>query len=142
MNTAILKGNWKEIKGKVKQKWSKLSDDDLNEVEGSYDELEGKLQKLYGYKKQEAKHAIDSFFESSDWKKIAEDAEGIKDAFIRNATHLKDSAEKMMNTSFKEIKDKSTDLQENVVTYVKENPVKSIGFAVIAGILAATLLKK
>jgi uncharacterized protein YjbJ (UPF0337 family) len=62
MNKEILKGNWKELKGKVKTQWGKLTDDDLTTIAGSYDQLEGKLQQLYGYKKEQATKEIESFY--------------------------------------------------------------------------------
>ena len=52
MNEDILKGKWKEIKGEVKQKWGKLTDDDLAQVEGKEEQLVGLLQKRYGYAKE------------------------------------------------------------------------------------------
>jgi uncharacterized protein YjbJ (UPF0337 family) len=54
MNEEILKGNWNEIKGKLKQKWADLTDDELLKIEGNSDELYGILQKRYGYAKDEA----------------------------------------------------------------------------------------
>jgi uncharacterized protein YjbJ (UPF0337 family) len=68
MNKDIVKGNWKEVKGKLKQQWSKLTDDQIGKMQGSYEELEGVLQKNYGYQKDEAKKQIDSFLDRNDWK--------------------------------------------------------------------------
>lgn len=47
-----LKGSWKEVKGKLKQKYAHLTDDDLMYVEGKYDELLGRLQKSLGRTKE------------------------------------------------------------------------------------------
>ena len=47
MNADILEGQWKEIKGEVKQKWGKLTDDDLAQVEGKEEQLLGLLQKMF-----------------------------------------------------------------------------------------------
>jgi uncharacterized protein YjbJ (UPF0337 family) len=44
-----VEGNWKEVKGKVKEKWAKLTDDDLTAINGHRDQLEGRLQQRYGY---------------------------------------------------------------------------------------------
>ncbi len=63
----IITGKWKEVKGKLKQQWGKLTDDDISKMEGSYDELEGILQKNYGYQKEQAKKEIDSFLDHNDW---------------------------------------------------------------------------
>lgn len=68
MNEDIIKGHWKELKGRVKQQWGKLTDDDISRMEGSYDELEGILQKHYGYQKEEAKKEIEKFIEKSGFK--------------------------------------------------------------------------
>lgn len=67
MNKDIFKGKWKEIKGKIKQTWGKLTDDDIASMTGSYDELEGKLQKTYGYQKDEAKQYIDKFLKDNGY---------------------------------------------------------------------------
>jgi uncharacterized protein YjbJ (UPF0337 family) len=49
MNEDILKGKWQEIKGRVKEKWGKLTDNDLGEIEGKGEKLLGLLQKKYGH---------------------------------------------------------------------------------------------
>lgn len=67
MNKDIVKGNWKEIKGKLKQQWGKLTDDQITQMNGTYDELEGALQKNYGYQKDEVKRQIDTFIEKNRW---------------------------------------------------------------------------
>jgi uncharacterized protein YjbJ (UPF0337 family) len=54
-----LKGSLKEVKGQIKQKWSKLTDDDLTYLEGNVDELVGRIQKAYGEKKEDIKNKID-----------------------------------------------------------------------------------
>lgn len=53
MNDMTLKGNWNEVKGKLKQRYSDLTDDDLALVEGKEDELLGRLQKKLGKAKDE-----------------------------------------------------------------------------------------
>lgn len=54
-----IKGNWNELKGKVKQKWADLTDDDVLYVEGKEDELLGRIQKRIGKTKDEIKKEID-----------------------------------------------------------------------------------
>ncbi|OGW33886.1 MAG: hypothetical protein A2010_16510 [Nitrospirae bacterium GWD2_57_9] len=61
MNTDILKGKWKEIKGDIKAKWGKLTDDDLTEIAGNEEKLVGILQKTYGYAKDEAEQEYRDF---------------------------------------------------------------------------------
>jgi len=54
MNNNIFEGKWKQVRGDVKIWWGKLTDDDLDKVEGNYDKLIGLLQEKYGYTQQQA----------------------------------------------------------------------------------------
>jgi uncharacterized protein YjbJ (UPF0337 family) len=54
MNTEQVKGNWQIFKGKIKEQWGKLTDDDLNVAEGQFDQLAGKIAVKYGLAKEEA----------------------------------------------------------------------------------------
>lgn len=58
MNNLNIQGNWKEIKGKLKQRFADLNDDDLYFIEGKEDELIGRLQKKLGKTKEEIKEII------------------------------------------------------------------------------------
>lgn len=60
MNKLGIKGNWNEIKGKLKQKYADLTDDDLMFAEGKQDELYGRLQQKLGKTKDEIKREIES----------------------------------------------------------------------------------
>jgi len=68
MNKDIIKGHWHEIKGNLKQQWGKLTDDQITQMQGSYEELEGALQKSYGYQKDQAKKEIETFINRNKWK--------------------------------------------------------------------------
>ena len=59
MNTQTIKGNWNELKGKLKQKYADLTDDDLMYAEGKEDELYGKLQQKLGKTKDEIQKEFD-----------------------------------------------------------------------------------
>lgn len=56
-----LKGDWNQIKGKVKEKWGKLTDNDLTEINGKREQLLGKIQKAYGYEKEKAEKEINEW---------------------------------------------------------------------------------
>lgn len=64
MNWDRVEGNWKQFKGKARQHWGKLTDDDLDVIEGRRTELSGKLQARYGYAKDEAEKNIDTWLNS------------------------------------------------------------------------------
>jgi uncharacterized protein YjbJ (UPF0337 family) len=61
MNWDRIKGSWNEYKGKAKQQWGKLTDDDLDVVDGRREELAGKIQNRYGIAKDEAERQIDEW---------------------------------------------------------------------------------
>lgn len=61
MNKDIIKGNWREIKGKVQQKWGQITNDEVDKMQGNYEELSGAIQKKYGYQKDKAEQEIDQF---------------------------------------------------------------------------------
>jgi uncharacterized protein YjbJ (UPF0337 family) len=61
MNTDWMEGNWNIAKGKVKEKWGKLTDDDLDVIKGKRDQLIGAIQKRYGYAREQAEREADDF---------------------------------------------------------------------------------
>jgi uncharacterized protein YjbJ (UPF0337 family) len=65
MNKLQIKGNWNEVKGKLKQQYAKLTDDDLTYVEGKEDELLGRIQKRLGVSAEEARGILE---ESKIWR--------------------------------------------------------------------------
>lgn len=67
MDKDIVKGKWHEVKGKIRQQWGKLTDNEVSQMKGSYEELSGLLQKSYGYKKDKVKMEIDNFLKKHKW---------------------------------------------------------------------------
>jgi uncharacterized protein YjbJ (UPF0337 family) len=63
MNWDQVEGKWKELGGKAQAQWGKLTNDDLDVIKGRRTELEGRLQKHYGYAKEKAKSEVDSWLE-------------------------------------------------------------------------------
>ncbi len=61
MNEDKLQGQWKQLAGKVKAHWGKLTDDDLTIADGTSEYLEGRLQERYGIARDEAKRQVKEF---------------------------------------------------------------------------------
>jgi len=61
MNWDTMKGDWKRVKGKIREKWGELTDDEIDQIQGRREQLEGLLQKKFGLAKDEAKRQIDAF---------------------------------------------------------------------------------
>jgi uncharacterized protein YjbJ (UPF0337 family) len=64
MNQDTIKGQWKQISGKIKQQWGKLTDDDMQVVEGNVEMLAGRLQERYGIARDEAEREVRAFEEN------------------------------------------------------------------------------
>jgi uncharacterized protein YjbJ (UPF0337 family) len=63
MNKDTIEGNWKEFKGKIREKWGKLTDDRLDVIEGKRDQLAGEIQQAYGISKEQAEKQVKEFEE-------------------------------------------------------------------------------
>ena len=61
MNSHIFEGKWKQLKGQIKTRWGKLTDDDIDVAEGHSQYLAGKLQERYGVTKEKAEEEIAEF---------------------------------------------------------------------------------
>jgi uncharacterized protein YjbJ (UPF0337 family) len=68
MNKEQFSGKWQEFKGFVKEKWGKLTDDDLTTIDGKWDQLAGKLQQRYGWAKAQADRELSSWWTSMEEK--------------------------------------------------------------------------
>lgn len=61
MNKDILEGKWTKAKGRIRQQWGKLTDDNVDKINGKSQELSGQLQEHYGYTKEKAENEIKKF---------------------------------------------------------------------------------
>ncbi|HEY8190401.1 MAG TPA: CsbD family protein [Micavibrio sp.] len=63
MNEDIIKGKWQEIKGAIQERWGKITDDDIAEINGSWEKLSGKIQKNYGLARDDVEKQL------KEWEK-------------------------------------------------------------------------
>jgi uncharacterized protein YjbJ (UPF0337 family) len=73
MNKDTIKGEWKLIKGKIKEKWGRLTEDDLTEINGKREQLLGAIQKKYGLAKDKAEQEL------AEWEKHSDQGSHSKD---------------------------------------------------------------
>ena len=66
MNRDILEGQWTQLKGRARQQWGKLTDDDLDQIKGSTEQLIGKVQERYGIARDEAQRQVDRWVADAD----------------------------------------------------------------------------
>ena len=62
MNRDIVAGKWQQLRGKVKEQWGKLTDDDLIQASGSFDKLTGAIRERYGYTRERAEEELERFY--------------------------------------------------------------------------------
>jgi uncharacterized protein YjbJ (UPF0337 family) len=72
MNWDQMEGKWKQMKGSVRTRWGKLTDSDLEMIEGQKDQLVGKIQERYGVQKEEAQKQVDDWSHTLDHENEAE----------------------------------------------------------------------
>jgi uncharacterized protein YjbJ (UPF0337 family) len=64
MNTDVLQGKWTQLKGQVRKQWGKLTDDDVDQIQGDAEILQGRIQERYGRTKEQAQQEVDSWLQS------------------------------------------------------------------------------
>ena len=65
MNWDIVKGKWKQLKGSAQSQWGKLTDDELDQIEGDREQLVGKIQEKYGGARDEAERQVDEWSDAA-----------------------------------------------------------------------------
>jgi uncharacterized protein YjbJ (UPF0337 family) len=61
VNRNILEGKWLQLRGEIREKWGRLTDDEIDQIAGKHDRLVGTLQERYGFSRDEAERSIDDF---------------------------------------------------------------------------------
>jgi uncharacterized protein YjbJ (UPF0337 family) len=66
MDKNVFEGKWKQFRGKIKEEWGELTDDEIDQAEGKRDQMVGLLQEKYGHAKYDAEREFDRFLERLD----------------------------------------------------------------------------
>ena len=90
MNRDQFLGRWHEMKGKVKERWGKLTDDDIAQINGKWEQLAGKLQKRYGWAKEQAEREMNNWCTSCEQKKGWKSEEGMGQRKENSGYHEKE----------------------------------------------------
>jgi uncharacterized protein YjbJ (UPF0337 family)/ElaB/YqjD/DUF883 family membrane-anchored ribosome-binding protein len=114
-----VEGNWKQVKGKAKEKWGELTDNDLNVINGRRDQLEGKIQERYGYAKDRARKEVDDWYASIDspgGPSVADSLANGKEAVSAAAADAVDRAA----ADFKTLRNDLNSLTDTVAKFVSQ----------------------
>ena len=142
VNTQVLQGQWNQVRGQLKKKWSQLTDDDLRFTNGNIDQLIGRIQQKTG----EARHAVEGFLDeltshgASAISQVTETAgqyarqaaEGAREGFERVTEGARDGYNRISN-EFERGYDMSRDL-------IRDNPARSVATAFGVGVLMGVVV--
>ena len=109
-----IEGDWKQYRGKAKEKWGKLTDDDLTRVSGKRAQLEGVIQNRYGYSIDQAKSAV------AEW-----------------TDHLSQQAEQLASSAYQVADNLGTAVEKSV----RDQPMTALAMAVLLGFVLGALWK-
>src|SRR6185503_12867428 len=126
-----LMGNWNQFKGKVKQRWGQLTDDELSEVEGNIDQLIGLVQQKTGEARQQIERVI---------IKLNEDAGGAFTQATETARQYADQATEALRGAADQFRDRTREGFEEAQQVVRRRPAESVAVAFGTGLVVGLLV--
>lgn len=132
-----LEGNWKQMKGKVKERWGKLTDDDLTAINGRRDQLEGKIQERYGYAKGQARKEIEDWYRSTEHH-LADQIETLRSEIQSLASTVGRIANKQIGRA----QVRATEAAHEAEAAITRNPLTAIAIAVGLGFLLGVITRR
>jgi uncharacterized protein YjbJ (UPF0337 family) len=124
-------GNWNKVKGKVKQRWGQLTDDELNEIEGNVDQLVGLIQQKTGDARENIERFVNEFAESAGGG-IAQAAETAREYAGQAGENIRDMAE--------QVRERTVETYEDAREVVRRRPAESVVAAFGTGLLIGVLV--
>ncbi len=134
-NREEIKGHWNEVKGRLKEHWGQLTDDDLSQAEGNAEQLVGVVQQKTGATRREIENFIDGLCNGSVSDQAAETVQHYADA----AQRLADDASRYARVQADRIAACSSDYSQRVAHTVRTRPAESMAIAFGLGIAAGAL---
>lgn len=126
-NQQTLQGNWNEIKGRLRERWGQLTEDDLREFNGNVDQLIGTIQRKTGESREQVEAQLDSMMQRASWS-----AERARE----NMQEYSQQAAEMYNQMTGNIRAGYADVE----TMVRRNPAESVAVAFGAGLVAGVII--
>jgi len=137
MDWTRVEGNWKQMRGRVKERWGRLTDDDLTVIAGRRDQLEGMIQERYGYAKERARREIEDWYRSME-SNLAEQIET-----LRSGIHdLSSTVERLAKEQLPRARSRATGALTDAEEAVKRNPLIVVAVALGLGLLIGVLTRR
>ena len=132
-----VEGDWKQSKGSVKERWGKLTDDDLAVIRGRRDQLEGKLQERYGYAKDRARREIEDWYRSTEFN-LGDAIETLR-AELQSLTS---TVGRIANKQFDRAQVEATEAAHDAEEAITQHQFTAIAIAVGLGFLLGVLTRR
>jgi uncharacterized protein YjbJ (UPF0337 family) len=152
-----VEGDWKQMKGKAKEKWGKLTDDDLTSIAGRRDQLEGKIQERYGYAKDQVRKEIDDWYRSTEsdlrgskmsstsagyTSRDTEDLGDQIEAIRTDIQGLTSTVGRIANKQIGRAQDKALATANEAEEAIRRNPLSAVAIAVGLGFLFGVFTRR
>ena len=132
-----LEGDWKQLKGRAKERWGKLTDNDLTAISGRPTQLEGKIQERYGYAKGQARKEIEDWYRSTD-SHLADEIDNIR----TETQNLTSSVGRIANKQIGRAQVRATEAAHDVEAAITRNPLTAIAIAAGLGFLFGVFTRR
>ena len=148
MSENVLKENLDEFKNNIKEKWGKLSDNDINSLNGDVEQLANVLQQRLGYAKEQATTAAQEFmkgFKETSGNHGKEDNSNMKKSAGQAADKISDISKdvgKKTVEAAKNVKEEVGEYGKAMVDFIEDRPYQSIAIAGLAGLVVGLLCRK
>ncbi|MCM2371657.1 CsbD family protein [Aporhodopirellula aestuarii] len=135
-NREELKGHWNEVKGRLKEHWGQLTDDDLRRAEGNTEQLVGVVQEKTGATRREVENFIDGLFNGS----MGDQASAAVQQYAEAAQNLADDASRYARAQADRLAACSSDYSARVAQTVRSRPIESMAIVFGIGVAAGAFL--
>ena len=125
------------MKGTVKEKWGKLTDDDLTLIDGRRDHLEGKIQERYGFAKDQARKEIEDWYRATEFD-LADQIEAIR----TDIQTLTSTVGRIANKQIGRAQDRALEAANEAEDAIRRNPLSAVAIAVGLGFLFGVFTRR
>ena len=143
MNHFTFDNRWDEIKGKLKQRYGQLTDDDLTFAEGKGEEMLARLSEKLGVSPDEMDAKLDEFYQTASGRldKAREKAAVIADEVRAKATAAAGEVKAQAGVAYDQARERARSLREDGEEYVRQNPRECVVAALCAGFIVGLLIR-
>jgi uncharacterized protein YjbJ (UPF0337 family) len=135
-----IEGNWNQIKGRVKQRWGQLTDDDLRTVEGHANELVGLIQKKTGQARDEIERVLDEWTGSDPIGRTKEATQRVAEQAGEQARHAYDQVSGKVREGYEQVSETITEGYAQAEQLVRQRPAESVAVAFGTGLIAGIVI--